>query len=263
MVVSDGKGLPSFGNPPVVETVLGVQFIPLVKLKSFHGGQFWSELGEGWSRVEESPLIPAAFERFDDSPPLDLLFAFEVGAGSPVRLRMRSDDGAEMVQLQRDRLHYNWLGGETRTYPRYPEVRVRFDSALNKFRGFLENQKLGELQPNQWEVTYVNRLSKDGVWNSAAEHLAALKLTGNPEVEGLVTEAADLKLRFLIPPNRGRLHVESLQQPDHVRLTLTARGPAQTLEELSTGLDLGRKTIVTAFARLTSAEAQKAWSPGL
>ncbi len=259
--MDDGKGLPSFANPPVVETVLGIQFVPLVKLKGFHGGLFWSELGTGWSRAEESPPIAAAFERFDDSPPLDLLFSFEVGAGSPVRLRMRSDDGTEMVQLQRDRLHYNWLGGEAGAYPRYPEVRARFDDVLQQFQGFLEQQKLGELQPNQWEVTYVNRLPRGEVWNSAAEHLATLKLAGSPEVEGLVTEAADLKLRFLIPPNQGRLHVESLQQPDHVRLTLTARGPAQTLEELSRGLDLGRKTIVTAFARLTSTEAQKAWRP--
>ena len=201
-------------------------------------------------------LIPAAFERFDDSPPLDLLFAFEVGAGSPVRLRMRNDDGTEMVQLQCDRLHANWLGGEASANPRYPEVRARFDTVLRQFQGFLEQQKLGELQPNQWEVTYLTRLPEGEVWSSAAEHLATLKLGGS--LRSRVTEAADLELRFLIPPNRGRLHVESLQQPDHVRLTLTARGPAQTLEELSTGLDLGRKTIVTAFARLTSTKAQKA-----
>jgi uncharacterized protein (TIGR04255 family) len=261
MSVPGGKGLPSFGNPPVVETILGVQFVPLVKMKGFHHGMFLARLGAGWTAAQEAPIIPASFERFEDSPPFDLSFAFEVNAGPPTRFRVRNEAGNGMVQVQRDRLHYNWLGKGEAEYPRYPEVRKRFDEALETFLAFVSDQQLGEVTPNQWEVTYVNHLPRGESWDSTRGHLAALRLDGRPEVEGLETEGADLKLRFRIPPNRGRLHVESVQKPEAVQLTLTARGPASSLEEALGGLDMGREVIVTAFKTLTSDEAQVAWSP--
>ncbi len=261
-MVSGGEHLPSFEEPPVVETILGVQFLPMVRFKGFHAGVFSSQLGPEWTEVEEQPLIAGQFERFESSPPWDLALAFDVGIGAPpVRLCIRNADRNGMIQVQRDRIHYNWLGRLGAKYPRYQQVRKRFDELFTNFRTFLKEHQLGDVAPNQWEVTYVNQLSKGSVWATAADHLSVLKLKGSPIVQELETEAADVTLRFLIPPNRGRLHVESRQQRDAVRLTLTARGPAKSLDEVSEGLDIGRRTIVTAFAELTSVEAQKKWRP--
>lgn len=138
-------------------------------------------------------------------------------------------------------------------------MREKFDDAVARLGAFIEQFKLGELTPNQWEVTYVNHLPKGSVWSTSQEHLSALKLDGDPSVDDLELESVGLQFRYVIPDNRGRLHVESRQNKDHIQLTLTARGPAKTMHEVGVGLDVGREAIVNAFDNLTSARAQKEW----
>ncbi len=69
VAVDDGRGLPSFASPPVVETVLGVQFVPLVKL--FTGacsGQSWALDGHGSRRISH-PRGLRALRRLAPSGP--------------------------------------------------------------------------------------------------------------------------------------------------------------------------------------------------
>ena len=66
------SSLPAFRKPPVVETVLGVQFDPIPGFSNAHLGAFWKRLlahensgsaGE-WRTLTDAPPIEPTFERF-------------------------------------------------------------------------------------------------------------------------------------------------------------------------------------------------------
>ena len=47
----------SFERPPVVETVLGVQFKRLPGLTNAHLASFWRELGSDWPEIDFVPAL--------------------------------------------------------------------------------------------------------------------------------------------------------------------------------------------------------------
>jgi hypothetical protein len=173
-----------------------------------------------------------------------------------------------MVQVQNGRLHYNWIGRGGQDYRRYRVVRPAFDRIYATFQQFLSHQKLGALQPNQWEVTYVNHIPKGSVWNSPADW--AKLFVGLPGVWGepseVRLESLGVTWHFEIPERRGRLHIDlkharlaEQEVKEVLRLTLTARGPVDETTPLSVGLDLGRRVIVLTFRDITCKEAWAYW----
>jgi len=269
--------LPSFERPPVVETVLGVQFKPLSGFCNAHLGAFWKHLGgdwckllgKDWSLLSDAPTLEPRFERFEGGEAwAQLGSGIRLTADPSARLQIRSAAGDAMIQLQNGRLHYNWLGTRGGDYPCYKNVRPRFDELLRGFKGFVSSEGLGELAPNQWEITYVNHMPKGGVWNVPSDWASVL--VGLP---GVWAEPSPVRLEsfagawhFQIDPQRGRLHAEirsaragSAEGPEVLRLTLTARGPTSDERGVSQGLDLGRKAIVKTFKEITSPKAHEYW----
>ena len=271
--MAQGK-LPSFDRPPVIETVLGVQFQPLPELTNAHLGVFWRRLGPDWPNVSDAPPLDPAFEQFDEKrawggPILQLKLTQEPAG----RLRIRNATEDQMLQVQNGRLHYNWLGKDGGEYPRYKNtIRPGFDKALATLKEFLAEESIGELKLNQWEVTYVNHLLKGTVWNEPADWAGLFPSLAAPSAG---TRAARLESfgghwHYEIEPQRGRLHVElqhgrgaSPDAPEMLEMKLTARGPIGAGEDeglnVDQGLNLGHETIVTAFRDLTSPEAHKTW----
>jgi uncharacterized protein (TIGR04255 family) len=272
--------LPTFKKPPVVETVLGVQFDPIRGFTNAHLGAFRvrvkqaASAGERWMRVSDAVPLPPTFERFDDEHAwmdvgLTLTFSQEPPAS---RLQIRNESGGALIQLQNGRLHYNWIRQVDGAYVRYRNVRPGFDAIFAELAEFLVEQGLGEIKPNQWEVTYVNHIPKGTVWNTPEEwaHLfIGLPSLGSPQGE-IRLESFGGMWHFEIPERRGRLHVEvshakTQEEPKEelIRLTLTARGPIEPPAggaiAASRGLDLGRQVIVTAFRDLTSERAHLYW----
>jgi len=187
------------------------------------------------------------------------------------RMQARNAAGNRMIQVQNGRFHYNWLGQGGEQYPRYREVRPEFDRALGLLRRFLVEEQLGVLQPNQWEVTYVNHIPKGSVWDSPADWTRVFRLPValSDCTHGLTLESLGGTWHYVIEPCKGRLHVQ-LQHgrsgneagPEVVTLNLTARGstnPEEGGSDLDKGLDLGHETIVRAFAALTSETAHAYW----
>lgn len=177
-----------------------------------------------------------------------------------------------MVQVQRNRFHFNWLGHSGRDYPTYERVRPEFDKALGKFMAFLEAESLGEIRPNQWEVTYVNHIPQGALWHTPSDWPKVLTFLSSPDVEaaGILPESLIGQWHYEIAEQRGRLHVELKHARETggegrmlLRFTLTARGPVAGENgkglELGEGLDLGRATIVKTFRALTSSEARDHW----
>jgi uncharacterized protein (TIGR04255 family) len=265
--------LPKFERPPVVETVLGVQFHPLPNFTNGHLGLFWKRLGSDWPFAADVLALEPQFEQFADPQSwvqAGILFKVSQEVGS--RLQIRNKDHDRMIQVQNGRLFYNWLGQGGGNYAGYKIVRPAFNQALKELERFLVEELKGDVQPNQWEVTYVNHLPKGTVWNSLEDCAELFRmrplLQGGPS--GTLLEDFGGEWHYEIPPKRGRLHVQlkhgKLPNPggsEGILLTLTARGPIGEVKEqgsdLDTGLNLGHEVIVRAFYDLTAETAHEFW----
>lgn len=262
------EALPDFKNPPVIETVLGVQFEPLQKFTNAHLGAFWKKLPKEWDSVSDAETLEPVFEEFGDErswvPPGIQL---KISRDPSTRLRIRNQTNDRMIQIQNSRFHYNWLGQSGRQYPRFKNVKPEFDDMFNQYKQFVLNESLGDIIPNQWEITYVNHIPKGTVWNSPSDWervFPSISRKNDCSTVGSL-ESFECKLHYELEDRRGRLHIEIRHgkrdnSQEILIMNLTARGPIRPdgilLDE---GLNLGRNAIVRAFAELTAPDAHKFW----
>ena len=174
-----------------------------------------------------------------------------------------------MIQLQNGRLIFNWLRQENAKYPRYEVIRDEFKSYWDQFLAFAVDESIGEVKPNQWEVTYLNHIPRTTVWNSVHDWdflRTIARINSLDEVVAL--ESRSGQMLFTIPENSGRLNVSwqhgrTEANSEVMVLNLTARGPVQTetsgIAAPFSGLDLGRSVIVRSFEKLMSKEANTFW----
>lgn len=264
----------NYDKPPVIETVVGVQFERLSGFTNAHLGAFWQHLRpEKWPTLLDVPPLSFQFERFHDSARWGSGINFQLTQDPSSRLQLKNHDGTRMLQIQNGRLHHNWLGDDGGPYPRYDAVRSDFEMYFQAFNEFATNQQLGSVIPNQWEMTYVNHIEKGSVWNSPADWGFFSLLRGMPSIDDVIeAESFGGEWHFVIPEKRGRLHIEwkhGLKSPPNnekqqfIRLTFTARGAIEksdeTLSSVRQGLDLGHDTIVNSFSQLMSDEANQYW----
>jgi len=273
MADQTGKDLlPDYDRPPIVETILGVQFDRLPNFQNAHLGAFWKTLDTTeWPDVADAPPLPPQFERFAEAARWAKSLHLQLTEDPACRLQIKNNDGSRMIQLQNTRLHFNWLGESGGNYPRYEKVRKGFVETLQQFLEFAATEKLGDLRPNQWEMTYLNQIPKGSVWNKPDDWDFFQPLHSVPNVAGVVQgESFSGEWHFVIPDQRGRLHVQwrhgCKSEPDQqemIVLTLTARGPIDEGEDATQriidGLNLGRKTIVRSFKSFMSEDANKHW----
>ncbi len=269
------RNLPDFENPPVSEVALGVQFEPLERLRTPQVGLFWTEIRQRFPKIEEHAPMEPVIERFGT-----------LRGGTPqVRLQMLesppaprvwflNEAGTELIQVQPDRFIHNWRKvGAGDSYPRYEHVRDTFRSELQTFQAILSREQVGNIAPNQCEVTYVNNIVSGAGWESHGElgNVLTVFRTTYSDDKLADPEDARLALRYVIRDDRGepigRLHVSAqpvFRRTDGVPmigLTLTARArPAgQQLDDVIRCLDIGRDKIVRAFASVTTAPMHKIW----
>jgi uncharacterized protein (TIGR04255 family) len=264
------KKLANFSNPPVIEVVLGVQFEPL-GLTSGHLGWYWREcLGDEWPTIREVQSLPDQLELFDGNcsvlPPFGMIFQTSI---VPSRLQISHQSNDRMIQVQDTRFIYNWIKKED-TYPRYDEIRNEFVLQFGRFQSFIGKiKKTSILHLNQWEVTYVNHVPSGEVWMSPADGADVFSsLWKRPGIYGNTTfETMSGEWQSEIVPKRGRLrinlHFQDVKQDDTANKLLvaqfTARGQVSEAYSWQDGLDLGHKTIVSAFVDVSADFARKRW----
>ncbi len=265
--------VPDYSNPPVVERILGVQFEPLPKFRNAHLGAFWKTLDARlWPILIDAPLLDPQFEVFSESAKWESGLRFRISKNISTRLQIKNESADRMIQIQNGRLHYNWLAGEhANPYPRYKLVRGAFEDLFHQTEKFLMQEEIGEMKPNQWEVTYVNHIPVGSVWSSP-DDWSFFQLMGSTSFleKEMPLENFSGEWHFVIPEKRGRLHVDWQHgsfdvegENQVVRLTFTARGPVQNsnnnLESILAGLDLGHDTIVRSFERAMTDKANSFW----
>jgi uncharacterized protein (TIGR04255 family) len=268
-----GEDLPSFKKPPVIETALSIQFKPIEDFTNAHLGLFWNRLRAEYPRVSDAEPIQPQIERFGSQlvrrPRLP---TFQVVAGhGAARLQMTSADERTMVQLQNGRLVYNWRRLADGRYPGWENVLPRFQTAFGTLKAMLKDEGLGRVEPNQWEVTYVNHMIKGVDWQEPADWPGLLPGFIGHAARGSVgmAEYVEGNWRFLLPEEAGRLHVNVFHgftgtepdAPEVLVLQLTARGGIDMDRgiDASSGLVRGRAAIVQMFAAATGQVAHQRW----
>lgn len=278
---SGQEQLPDFERPPVVETVLGVQFDPLDRFHVAALGAYWKTLGPDWRQTEEAPPLAQQFEDPEKAGWLQLRLRvqklaaekFAAGFSQDSRLRIRNESHDRMIQVQNSRFHYNWVGHESDSvpaYPRYSRTKEEFLAYLTGFKQFLEHEGLGDFSANQWEITYVNHIHKGTLWETPQDWPQVLELlsgassavpTGNLQrTTGTWTYGIDAYAPARLHVNVN--HKVNRQDPSKeiLELILTARGPiGDTYVSLEKGLDIGHVAIVEGFTALTSQKAHEHW----
>lgn len=265
--------LPDFDNPPVIEVAISVQFETLHSLRTKQLGLLAKEFEKEFPIVEEHPPRNPSFEEFGLRKPPKLEVKIEKGIMVP-RLWFLNDAGTGLIQVQQDRLVHNWRKIDDKDkYPRYENVKEKFMETLNTFRQFLDQEKVGELVPNQCELTYVNNILQDEAWEHYGQIDRLFTVWRCDYSNSFLQEPDEVQfsVRYIIPGDDGqpigRLHINvqpAIRKKDGtpiIEMSLTARGrPAGvSVKDVSAFLDIGRKWIVKGFTSITSKEMHQHW----
>ncbi len=265
--------LPSYERPPVVEVALSIQFAPLQGFSSLHAGLLWNELKDEFPTFEEQPALPPVFEVFGARPAI-LAPQFElVTSASPNRFWFITKSGSEVIQVQQNRLIYNWRKqAEQDRYPRYETIREHFAHVSSKLLNFFAEKGLGRVQPNQCEVIYINFVTLPDDVDPRGKPQRVLAPWSGTTSDDFLPEMEDVQMQLRYPlkhegKNVGRLYIQvapTIRTHDShpgVQITMTARGRPQE-ESISSAfamLDLCRGTIVRGFTSITTPELHKYW----
>jgi uncharacterized protein (TIGR04255 family) len=264
------RTLPEFSRPPVIETVLGVQFRPVANFSIPHFGLFWAKIRDKYPGYEVQPPLGPVIEEFGEGQWKNVGVNIELMQIPEVRCWFKDSSGKQLIQLQRDRFLFNWRKVKDEDmYPRYDNIEPRFAETWNEFCSFLHEVGLEEPDVNQCEVTYVNHIDLGHGWKSYAE-LKNVIACWSGEISGSFLpdpESVNIGARYVLPNGKGRLHV--LMQPairrtdakEILQLNLTARGKPEssTAQHVLEWLDLGHKWIVRGFTDFTTKSMHEIW----
>lgn len=262
-----GEPLPKFDSPPVVETVLSVQFAQLEGWSAAYVGQYWKEyLDQRWTVVKEVPRLHDQFEKFGAEKEWATSRVRIQETWETPRVQIVTADDQRMIQIQNSRLVQNWRK-RAGIYPTYQVLRPEFKELLTGFMHFISERGLGQVAPNQWEVTYVNHLAKDGLWRTPSDwpRIFPGLLIPVGSQSRLTFEGTSQSWSFDIDRDRGRLHIvlqhaqSMADKSELLLLQFVARGTIDEKTDVFEGLDLGHEVVVRKFEEMTSEEAHEYW----
>lgn len=256
--------LPKFNNPPVIETVLGVEFESLSNFLVPHFGAFLLELKGNYNKFRELPPIPSQIERFEGEPVE--LASLQIGFHPQIRCLFLNKTEDWRIQIQNNWFLSNWVKTNTK-YPSYEETLRRFKTNWNKFRLFLEKSRIDTPQVKQCEVTYNNHIEEftqvEGLYK-VFPFLADYRKKQDflPSAEGIA-----LRMVYRIPEKRGRLHIEIKPAFRHVdakniiEMSLTARVLPKSPDnkDVLEAINIGHEWVVRGFADITSKSMHQVW----
>jgi len=261
----------SFRDPPVMEVAFALQFATdVIDLELL--GEVARRAKTTFPRREQQPALPPMAEEFG-LPPATPQFIFQTGQALP-RTWFISEDGAVLIQVQADRLGYNWRREhlDDRPYPRYASLR---DDVIKLVLPAADEVAASSsaARINMVELTYVNQLRVQGARKGDPHPPLTdfLRSVGHFHGEFLSEpEDARLQARWRIPGDGdhpiGRLYAVAEpaflhDQTPIYQLVLTARLLAQHAKPADTIplFDLAHNWIVRGFKDLTTDTMQSVW----
>jgi len=254
-------------KPPVVETVMGVQFEEL-PLHLTHYGLFWSAIQNEFPTVEERPKLQSRVEVKADFPNA-LWLASKTSEIDVPRIWFagaRTDAGQQIVQLQSNKLLQNWrTARDGADYPSFISNRRDFKNSLDLFVTFVTEREIGWFAAEQCELTYVNHIPYTGeVWSAACE---TFDIFSPKLVSDLESERFSFNQTYWSEQLKGRVHivVQPARHKGKIRkvldFRLTARGAPGTKDVAGVlaWLDEAHKNLLSLFVRLTRDDNRQKW----
>ena len=252
--------LPSYKNPPINEVVCGLRFQPLDKLRIPHIGLLWDKFRIDYPVIQHAPPIASAKGELliDQTTGLPIQRVWFINA---------SDD--QLVQFQFDRFYFNWRRRQG-VYPRYTNLIKHFEKTLNTINSFFKEFEIGELNPIEYELSYINHIPKGEGWDTIEDLpkiLSDFNWERGPErfLPNPVTLA--WKSEFLLQKKMGRLFV-TLNQATRIEdkvplfvLELRAHGIDESadLDTCLKWFDVAHEWIVRGFTDITTPEVHRIW----
>jgi uncharacterized protein (TIGR04255 family) len=252
-----------------------IQFEPLEALKGPQIGFLWSEqFRSDFPNVEEHQSISHVVE-LRQRPLVQRgrpQMAFLNQSPAP-RVLFINEAGNELIQLQSDRLSFNWRRSDKYDYRRYSSLRASFESQYASLCQFVEREELGDIVSDQCELVYVNHVLYP-TESSAHKHPGELIEPFNDEysqLAGASLEDMNLHLQHVLSNESGeflgRLYVEvspgftaDAKIPLY-KVQFTARGAplGEGLEGSLSFLDLAHDRLIVAFQEFMSTRVQNQW----
>jgi uncharacterized protein (TIGR04255 family) len=263
-----------FAHPPLNEVVFSVQFDSPVIDEIGVLSDFWQIIRHDFPRHEKQPPLPPASETFDVPPRPPELQLQLLQSGPTARYWFLSADGTLIVQVQPDRLMFNWrqvTGSED--YPHYDVLEPRFEDLLRTFLGCDSVDDQGA-NVGWVELQYINPIEVQAEHGTHGQLARILNfLVSDPHRVTLPdVEDTQLQQRFRITDDtgepQGRLYLTAVpavratdQAPLYV-ITLLGRGrpgSGELVSGVSSFLHRAHDLIVNGFREVTTDEMHRVW----
>jgi uncharacterized protein (TIGR04255 family) len=268
------RDLPDFTDPPLNEVVLSIQFASLTGLKSAYIGLFWERIRSEYPSVAEQTPIQAVFETFGiptsvatPAVQIETFLTFPLP-----RYWFERPNEPDLLQIQHDRILHNWRqqSDNSRVYPRYEAVKASLENELGIFQKWLADERIGEIKPNQCEVTYINTIRTGEEAYGNLEKITPLWAGAFSSDPPNKLERANVQTSYQFSIDdapAGRVYANfqpAFLQSDRtpvIRMEVTARGRprGESVADALAFLDLERDQVVRTFAAVTTKEMHKLW----
>ena len=260
------QSLPEFENPPINEVVCGVQFERSNKWQTSHFGIFWERVQHDYPNFSDQPPLLVLPDPMKPPAP-EVGIAIRDEAFPLRRVWLIDQTGRFLMQLDPPRFLHNWRKVEdTDPYPHFQAAYSRFTNSLELFRSFAQDFTLGEIRPNQYELSYINHIFADELGEFPQAVNKFVKFYTWQSAFLAEPTAAEIRLKIPMQRNRGNLSVSvkhgirNSDQKEVLILDLAARGSADPSgSDMTEWFELAHETIVRGFAEITTAEAHRMW----
>lgn len=266
-----GRPKVDFQRPPVVETVMALQFAPLKGWSVIHLGLFWDLIRQQYPRYQIQPPISSEIElRLGIRTIAPGASPVDFGENLPVRAWFFDRSETRLIQLQNNAFIHNWRKtAETQPYQHYDVIKPIFQDEWNRFKGFLRDKGLPEPQVWQCEVTYVNHIVRGEGWDTLAELADVITFWGNEPSTGFLPAIQAGSFAAVFPMSDGSGHLHVIGQPavrksdskEILQINVSARGKPRSTktEDVFAWLDLGHDWVVHGFKDVTTQKMHRIW----
>ena len=266
------SNLSEFDHPPLIETVLGIEFPPIAGWGIVHFGLFWQTIRGDYPRWEVQPAIPPTSDATLENRGAVPSIILQLGSPPPLRCWFIDDSGTRLIQVQADRLIANWRrGGKAgdSAYPRYEQILSGLEKAWSCFETFLDSEQLPRPKPIRFELSYINHLVRGEEWQSLDELPLIFRGLRELDLSAGSKSPKELDFHAAYPSanEQDSLHVSIknvfrlVDAREALQFALSIRGSSDTTSTIdpSAWLDRAHDQIVKAFTALTTDAMHQRW----
>lgn len=259
----------NFEDPPVAESVIGVQFTPLSDMRITDFGLFWQKVQERFPEVQERDRLVPVFEHKEQVIPQKgwrLSHVFELPR--VWFLGELKKGGRHFVQLQPDRFLYNWSAGlEKSTYPSFETNRGAFFEYFTIWQEYVSECGWGGMEIDQSELTYVNHIELDAGMDLTEMAVKTFTVFENTAAVPGKRDRFTFNVSSWLDSLNGRIHA-SIQPAQSLKtkkvimdFRLTARGAPESSspDDLEEWFKQAHTVATDCFKSLTTEEMHGRW----